>query len=104
MPIKRSTAVFFAVVVVAAVAMSFDISGGPTRELSGVVKATAVEPRDTGPSPQVATIALSDGSIVPAAVRPPMLVNPGQTVQVREYRGIISGGRTYEVSAVVEAK
>jgi hypothetical protein len=101
---KTVTVLFIGAVVVVALAMSFDIPGGPTQELEGVVKGTAVEPRDTGPSPQIATIALSTGVQVQAAVNSRAFVHPGQAVRVLEHRGIMSGRKTYEVLGAKEAK
>jgi hypothetical protein len=102
--VKTGTVLFIGAVVMVAIAMSFDIPGGPSQELEGVVKGTAVESRDTGPSPQVATVALSNGNQVQAAVSPATFVQPGQRVRVRESQGIVSGRKTYEVFAASEAK
>lgn len=101
---KLGTVLFIGAVVAVALAMSFDLPGGPTQELEGVVKGTAVEPRDAGPSPQIATVALSTGVQVQAAVKSGAFVHSGQSVRVREHSGILSGRKTYEVFAVKEAK
>ena len=94
----------FAAIIVGAAVMSNDLPGGTVRELDGVVKGTAVVPRDDGPSPQVATVTLTDSGDVRAAVNPGVFVHPGQTVRVRERERIISGVTSYEVFAVKDAK
>src|SRR5258706_106038 len=98
------TILIFAVIIVGAAVMSNDLPGRTVRETDGVVKGTAVVPRDDGPSPQVATVALAEAGEVRAAVNPGVFVHPGQSVRVRERQRIISGATSYEVFAVKEAK
>jgi hypothetical protein len=102
--VKIGAVLFIGVVVAVAIAMSLDMPGGPMQELEGVVKGTAVDSSGNGPSPQVATVALSNGSEVTAAVSFATFVQPGQRVRVRESQGIISGRKTYEVFAASEEK
>ena len=92
----NGTLVIVTVLVAAAVVMSTDLGGGPTREVEGVVKGTAAVPSQ-GPTTQLATVLLADGSQVTATVQSSALVHPGQTVRVREYRRIITAGKTYEI-------
>lgn len=104
MLVKVATALFIGAILVGAVVMSNDVPGGPVHELVGVVKGTAVQPRDTGPSPQIATVVLAGGIEVQATVNPAVFVRPGHAVRVHERRGIISGRKTYEIFAAREAK
>ena len=103
---RKTTAslVIGGVILLGAFVMSHDLPGGPTTEMAGVVRGTALVPSDVGPSRQVATVALAKGGEIQARVLPGLFVHPGQTVQVRQYSGIIAGGKKYEISAEQGAK
>ncbi len=98
----KISVVVVAVIIIGAVAMSFDVPGGPSQEMEGVVKGTATDPRDTGPPVQFATVALGTAGDVRAVVSADISVHSGEVVRVREYRRIITGAKTYEVVAAVK--
>ena len=98
-PIGKFTIALFGVGLVLVVVVSLDQPGGPVREVHGVVLSVAVEHRDMAPSSQMAAITLPDGSKVSARVVTSALVKPGQAVRLNEYRGPMTGRKTYEVIA-----
>ena len=103
---ERLDTVAIAIVAVAIagfIVMSTDFPGGPSRDLEGIVKGTAVDSRE-GASPQVATVVVAEAGEVRASVNPGVFVHPGQAVRVREHQRIISGAKSYEVFAVKDAK
>jgi hypothetical protein len=99
-PIGKLTVILGGVVLLAAVTAWFDQPGGPVRVVRGVVTGAALEPRDTGPSSQIATVMLPEGAKVRARVIAASPVNPGETVRLNEYSGTMTGRKTYEVISV----
>jgi uncharacterized OB-fold protein len=82
------------------VVFSLDQPGGPIRARSGVIVGAVLNPNDTGPSFVVATVALREGGNVQARVVAPSPVKTGQSVRLNEYRGVVTGHKTYEVVAI----
>ena len=93
------TIALFGVGLMVVVLVSLDQPGGPVREFHAVVLGVTVESRE-GPSSQVATISLPEGSKVSAHVATSELVRPGQTVRVTECSGAMTGRKSYEVTAI----
>jgi hypothetical protein len=89
------SALIVAGVILAAALMSMDLSGGPFQGAVGTVKSVGRAGGDGGG--EVATVALSDGRVVQAAVLHPGDAAPGQSVHVRAYRRFLSGDTTYEI-------
>ena len=98
-PIGMLTIALIGVGLMVVVLVSLDQPGGPVREVHAVVLGVTAESRE-GPSSQVATISLPEGSKVSAHVATSELVRPGQTVRVTEYSGAMTGHKSYEVTAI----
>ena len=102
--ISRAGIILIAAAIFAGVVASLDMSGGPISQSSGVVQSVALIPNDTGPSEQVVSVLLSNGSFVQAKVMLGRETRPGQEVNVNVYRRVFSGTSTYEVIGSREAK
>jgi hypothetical protein len=100
--VQSNIASFLASAAILLALVSCGHGGSSARETSGTVKGTASSPSDTGPTGQVATVVLSDGSQVVANVLAPHMVRAGQQVRVRETVGVISGWKTYDVVGVIQ--
>jgi hypothetical protein len=84
---------------IAALALAVGIlrwSGGPIHETFGEVK-SVVAVNDARGAGQVASVALGDGRIVTAWVRPEHATKAGERVRILSLGRPISGGPAYEV-------
>jgi hypothetical protein len=96
-PGRKTTIAVFAVFLLMAIAFMFNQPGGPVTETTGVVQAFAFIPSDVGAPPQVASVRLTDGTVVQAQVRSGVLIQPGQVAKIRVYRRVITGTPAYEL-------
>jgi hypothetical protein len=96
---KAAAALVVAALLLAAAFVMMDITGGPFEDTSGTVKsvATATPAGDNGPAKEMASVVLGNGRLVLATVPKAVSVRPGEAVELRIHRGVISGTSTYEV-------
>ena len=78
-------------------------SGGTATETTGTVQSVAYRPSNTGPSGQLASVLLADGSTVQAEVVTPKRALPGSPARVRVTTRF-TGAKYYEVIEVGNPK
>jgi len=97
---KNVVLAIVAATLVAAALLSLNQRGGPATNVSGVVQSLGYVPTDTGPPSRLASVALSDGTIVQASVLANIQARPGQSVTVKVYRRVLSGSPSYEIIGI----
>jgi|SRR6185312_9171046 hypothetical protein len=95
--VKGASALAVAGLLLAAAVVAMDMSGGPFQGVVGVVRAVGLADGDGGSGATSATVVLSDGQVIRAAVVHSDDARVGETVHVRVYHRFISGGTRYEV-------
>ena len=103
---RIATYVVIAGVLIAIAWSALNQAGGPVQEVTGTIQSVGGLPStgETGPSAQLASVRLADGTVVQAVIVDPALVRPGQVGKVRVYRRVFSGARAYEVIGVETPK
>ena len=106
MPALKHAFTIVTMVVIAGVFifLVLDAPGGPTHEATGVVEDYAFTPEQHGPPTQIASVRLSDGTLVRAHVTRNVLVQPGRVARLRIYRRVVTGTAKYELIAIEERK
>jgi hypothetical protein len=95
--VKALGALGVAGLILAVAVVSMDISGGPFRDVAGVVRSVGHGEGGGVPGGMVATVVLGDGEVIQAALLHPGDALPGQSVRVRVFHRLIPGGTSYEV-------
>jgi hypothetical protein len=99
---KRASWIICGLIILAAFSVSIDPPSGAAREVAGIVRGTTIHPSDTGPSTQIAAVALTDGSSVNVSYEG-LPLRSGESVRLNERKSIL-GRRTYELVRPVEEK
>jgi hypothetical protein len=96
---KAAVALVVAALFLAAAFVMMDITGGPFEDASGTVQsvAAATPAGDTGAPKEMASVVLGDGRVVLATVPRAGSVHPGDAIELRIHRGVLSGTSSYEV-------
>ena len=101
---KAIGAVVVAVLILLAVIVSLQMSGGPLQDTSGLVESVrSVQSASPGVSDRVASVLLTNGKRVQAKIVGNEDVRAGQTVQLRVSRNMPSGEWLFEVATGKDA-
>jgi hypothetical protein len=96
---KAIWAAVVAVLILGAVVVSLEMSGGPLQDTSGVVQGVKdVHNATTGATDRVATVVLSNGKVVQAKIPRNEDMRSGQAVHLRVSKNLSSGGSLFEVA------
>ena len=71
--------------------------GGPVTEAVGIIESSGSEPSDVGPPGVVATVRLTDGTLVQADVVSGVVAPKSHVAHVRIFQRVLSGAQAYEV-------
>jgi hypothetical protein len=96
---KAISAIALAVLILGAVIVSLEMSGGPLQDASGVVESVQVVPSATaGASDRIASVLLPNGKRVQARIAGNEDLRPGQAAHLRISHGVQSGEWMFEAT------